>query len=227
MRIACLLLAALAAACSSRSVPVVADRWGDRLAGGVTGPSAFWRKAVAPVFDHGIGYASTPFEQKLTPDPTTLEEAPAVAFVHDAFAKQGIALTERDVVVYHGAASHPDGARVRRTKHRDTGGGPWVMDLVDPERRIAVEFISKHDVDYLDSCEDTYTSSGWELGSCTLKLAARAVVRGLREGDVDPYVYLVFYDPTDDDDFVQLDAQIHDAIAWLREQGVLRNSTSF
>lgn len=100
----------------------------------------YFRKLVAPVFEHGKGRAL---------GRGLLCDEDALALIRGELAKVHIALTDENVVVYHGPPRDPEGA-VHRRKRWSRGEGPWIIDAVDPDRRIAVEYISTADCAYLD-----------------------------------------------------------------------------
>ena len=90
------------------------------------------------------------------------------------------------------------------------------------EHRVAVEFVSEHDHDYLRDGEIVGMHMSREYDFLA---AVRWISRNFAVRDVDPFVYGVFYDPGDGDEHY-LRKQVRDFTAWLRRQAVIGNGTS-
>lgn len=178
-----------------------------------------FRRVVAPIFEHGDGRRPAAGMPEmgiiLSPTPEQYEmaamtEKGGLRVIREELAKVGISLTDEKVIVYHGPSRDPKRAE-RRREARRTGKSPWIVDLVDPDRRVAVEFISTEDHDYL-------ISRGWGWGGWHYEhlKAARWVNKQFAVEDVDPYLYAVFYDPGGRPDPEKLRAQVRDFVAWLK-----------
>jgi hypothetical protein len=104
---------------------------------------------------------------------------------------------------------------------KDTKTGPLVLDLVDTEKRIAVEFISGEDIDEWSSEKLDWIRGGTYETKATAQLLRDGLAAKAPAG-----AYGVFYDPsyqhkagrevTDD-----LRLQVRDFVAWLKAQGVI------
>jgi len=197
---------------------------------------------VAPVFKHGDGRGATGCVA-VTP-PAFVSEEEALVIIREELAKVGIAIAEQDVplpgVEFCEYVDFEDGTQtveIPGTRHT------FVLDAVNRERRVAVEFLSKNDYPPLGGIQHSGSVRRYDFIELARGIAktVRKKGKGIRLG--------VFYDPMtpigrpliwDDEgelkyghwpDLTEVQArnvsreklrlQVKDFVDWLKGQGVI------
>ena len=149
---------------------------------------------VAPIFEHGKGRASTGCV--VIAPPVFLTEEEARQIIVEELAKAGLKMSAKDVELkdVRIKPKSPFGFVTRDGKREVVKYGdearPLVVDLMDPDRHIAVEFVS----------EDDYYELGGEMPRSTVhdydfKKISEGVADQIKSGGKGNF-FGVFYEPT-------------------------------
>jgi len=205
---------------------------------------------VAPLFEHGKGHAVDGCMVMAPPVFLTEEEARQI--IIEELAKVGIKLARQGVTLENAPI------RSRKINWFEQDGKikseaifdnpqPMMVDLLDPDKNIAVEFISEEDHNRQWAARTGLRGS---VSHYDFQDAAQELIRQLKETRTATH-FGVFYDPATEDDWSahptveeregktpqevwrqmeevalsesreQLRQQVRDFAAWLREQGVI------
>jgi len=172
--------------------------------------------AVAPLFEHGEGRGATGCIV-MTPA-VFLSEEEAMKVIREELGKSGIRL-QRDKPLEDVVICDWNGCPVRPTT---------VVDGLDANSSVAVEFISKGDCIWLDPSVGGSTAMSFDT-----KGVARYVAHQIRDQGLRWYHVGVFYDPApkwksgrpfEESESLAKDLlrqQARDFVAWLQERGVI------
>jgi hypothetical protein len=153
------------------------------------GPAAI----VAPIFEHGDGRAATGCV--VVSPPVFISEEEARQIITEELGKAGVKFTQKDVEMKRVMIKHQMARYVEANGKSATvmeefkPPTPLVVDLVDPERKVAVEFISQADYHDVGGGMSMSTVEDYDFKEVGRGLAekVKAVKGGYRVG--------VFYDP--------------------------------
>lgn len=188
---------------------------------------------VAPIFEHGEGRGVDGCV--VAAPPVFLSEEEAIQVIAEEMAKAGINITDRNVTLNN--VSIPIKGKLSEADIEYLKGKvKWEMDILDDDKNIAVEFVSREDYPYI--LYPRYFSSVQEYN---FKKAAKALAKAIRKKEKGIYVG-TFYDPvpkseyeywkeTGKKDWEKRDSkevaaeflkeQVKDFVEWLKGQGVI------
>jgi hypothetical protein len=175
---------------------------------------------VAPIFEHGSGFASAGCVSVAPPG--FLSEEEALKVIADEASKRGITLLRNYRPASGVSLSRCDASRIPNDAPA-AQNQPFVPELVDPERTLAVSYFS----------EEQACWAGGEFNDSTASMridAARASSL-VSTADAEPMYFATFYEPheyrsTDASTNLKrnralLREQVIDFLNWLQAQGAL------
>jgi hypothetical protein len=195
---------------------------------------------VAPLFDHGEGRGATGCV--VVSPPIFLSEEEAMTVIREQLARHGVELRQEHVAF--GEVVVPDlqlelGGERPALVEGPASGKALEVDALDPERHVAVEFVSVQDYEKLTSPGRSYSS----VQLFEIRPLAAALLERVRKTGQHPVYFGMFYDPVMQDAELPdgppsdaawealvarqtarakalLQAQVEDFVAWLDRQGV-------
>jgi hypothetical protein len=184
---------------------------------------------VAPIFEHGEGGGRRVIPVSAGSWPVFLSEDDALQIIQEELGKYGLDVFQRnmvlDSVIIEARAPEEkcDWLTERRIKGAVFVKEPLELDLVDPQRHVAVEYVSEDDLTILED----------ENFSPTVKQVAEHVRSSVGQHAGGVY-FGTFYDPSPKVDLrgllsgeaiaeskEMLRAQVKDFADWLKGQGVI------
>jgi hypothetical protein len=230
-------LAANAAGCSG-TAPGTGSGYGS------TGVGADAPAIVAPMFEHGDGRGRSRWTLACiaVAAPTYLPEEEAIAIIRDELARQGLPMSQRDVelssVIIRGRELKQGYEWVvgQRGWEFIDMTGPLEVDLMDPRRGVAVEYVAREDFDRLGGDDQAWGAMDIKRAAASLASEVARQGRGVYFG--------AFYDPVKHFGFGGwadaeergwasskeearaeaarlLREQVKDFVDWLKAQGVI------
>jgi hypothetical protein len=199
---------------------------------------------VAPIFDHGKGTGVTGCV--VMAPPVFLSEEEAIQVIRDEMAKAGVNLGHAEVVMEDVKITPRRENYIKKGKDYeevtvDAGpAAPVTMDVEDPAKRIAVEFVSTEDYFRLGGAQSGSTVQGYNFKGIASNLV------GELKAHAKDKTCIVFYEPgniaraepSKNEDWEkawkgaeqkakaeskeQLLLQVQDALHWLRQQGIIQ-----
>lgn len=150
---------------------------------------------VAPVFEHGAGRGA--IGCVVSNPPVFLPEDEAMAVIMDELAKHGVTFAKRhvalmDVVIPKRIESFRvvNGQAREEIKESAEEGRTLILDGLDEERNVAVEFVSENEYVNLGGAQ-----SGSTVMSYNMLGVARSVSMQVKKDSQKPIKLGVFYDP--------------------------------
>ncbi len=199
---------------------------------------------VAPIFEHGEGRGRSRWTLACiaVAAPMYLPEEEAIAIIRDELARHGLPMSQRDVelrsVIIQGRELKQgyEWVTARRGSEFVDVTGPLEVDLMDPHRRVAVEYVAREDFDRLGGDD----RGQWEMD---IKGVAESLATEVEKQDRGIY-FGAFYDPVkyfsfgswtnaeerswaSSEEEAQAESQrllreqVRDFVDWLKAQGVI------
>lgn len=150
---------------------------------------------VAPVFEHGSGRGA--IGCVVVSPPVFLAEDEAMAVLREELGKHGVRFSRQhvalmDVVIPRRVLGwrDVDGQFREEVKESKEKGNTLVLDQVDEEKKIAIEFVSRQDYGVLGGPQGTSTVSSYNMLG-----VARSVATQVKKDARESIKLGIFYDP--------------------------------